>query len=233
LFAVWSQLLVLSIVPHVFGLPGTGVITQFTAYIGLYVTAIPLAAYAFGQGQHVVDAIRPRLGQWLAGGVMLALAIWAVGWQQRIVDPAYQLFTPADDHAMAWIKDVTPPDARFAVNMIPAYGNSLLAGTDGGWWITLLTGRGTTVPPITYGSERGTTPDYAQQVNALGFALREHPLPAEQSIRLLRDNAIRYVYSGAHVGQHDPFDVAALREHPAFDIVYDHDGVTIFELKQE
>lgn len=233
LFAVWSQLLVLSVVPHIFSLPGTGVITQFTAYIALYVTAIPLAAYAFGFGQRWLDAVKPRLGLWCAGCVMAGLSIWSVGWQQRIIDPTFQLFTPADAQAMTWIKQATPPDARFAVNMMPAYGNTLFAGTDGGWWITLLTGRETTLPPITYGSEHGPTPDYYRKVNALGFALREHPLPAAEGIQLLRDNGIRYVYSGAHVGQPDPIDVGALRAHSAFRVVYARDGVTIFELVQE
>ncbi len=233
LFAVWSQLLVLSVVPHIFSLPGTGVITQFTAYIALYVTAIPLAAYAFGFGQRLLDAARPQLGLWFAGCVVAALTIWSVGWQQRIIDPTFQLFTPADAQAMTWIKQATPPDARFAVNMMPAYGNTLFAGTDGGWWITLLTGRETTLPPITYGSEHGPTPDYYRNVNALGFALREHPLPTAEGVQLLRDNGIRYVYTGAHVGQPDPIDAGALRTDPAFNVVYDHDGVTIFELEQE
>jgi hypothetical protein len=232
LFAVWTALLILSVVPFVFGLPGTGVITQFTAFITLYLTAVPLAAYALGVGQAQLDRQRHLLGIAASTSLIVALSVWALSWQQNLIDAHFQLFTPADSPAIEWIRTTTPGDAKFVVNTISAYGDTLIAGTDAGWWIPLLTGRATNLPPMTYGSERAETPDYARRVNAFAAALREQPLPSDTAIGLLREQGYQYIYSGAHVGQPDRFDVAALRAHPAFKVVYDRDNVTIFELAQ-
>ena len=62
LAAVWTVLLLLMVVPYVLGLPGGGVVKNFTAYIMLYLTAIPLAAYVLGYAQAWVARWRP----WLA-----------------------------------------------------------------------------------------------------------------------------------------------------------------------
>jgi hypothetical protein len=85
---------------------------------------------------------------------------------------------------------------------------------------------------MTYGSERAVTSDYARETNAFAAAMREQPLPGDAAVELLRQRGYQYIYSGAHIGQPDRFDVAALRAHPAFKVVYDRADVTIFELAQ-
>ena len=115
--------------------------------------------------------------------------------------------------------------------MFPAYGGTLVVGSDGGWWIPLLAGRRTTLPPVTYGSERSAVPGYAERINGFAAALREHPLPGEEGLRLIREAGITHIYSGANHGQDDRIDVEALRAHPAFRVVYDRDGVVIFALE--
>jgi hypothetical protein len=230
LAAAWTVLLILMVVPYVIGFPGGGVVKNFAAYITLYLPVIPLAAYALSYGQSRLAMRRP----WLAmSGMALALVaatLWGVRWQQRLIEPTYQLFTPADEPAMEWIRTQTPPQTRFLVNMFPAYGNTLVAGSDAGWWIPLLTGRQTTLPPITYGSERAAETGYSRRINAFAAALREHPLPGEEGLRLIREAGIDYVFSGAHHGQEDRIDVEALRRHPSFRVVYDKDGTTIFQV---
>jgi len=44
--------------------------------------------------------------------------------------------------------------------MLFAYGDSVIVGSDGGWWLPLLARRQTTLPPINYGSEQGVRADY-------------------------------------------------------------------------
>lgn len=226
----WSVLLILVVVPYVFGLPGAGVIAAFTSYIALYVSVIPLAAYVLGLLGERLSAWRPFVGAVVGIGALIAVSVWGVRWQERLIETQYQLFTPADDRAMNWIRESTPPDARFLVNMFPAYGDSLVVGSDGGWWIPLLTQRQTTLPPITYGSERAATTGFARQINSFAKSLRDNPLPSDEGLALCRAAGIRYIYSGAHSEQIDKFDVEKLRESPALNVVYEEDGVVIFEI---
>jgi hypothetical protein len=230
LCVAWSALLILVVVPYVFGLPGAGVIASFTSYIGLYISVIPLAAYLLGLLHERLSAWRPLAGAIVGIGALLGLSVWGVRWQEQLVETRFQLFTTADELAMDWIRNNTPPDARFVVNMFPAYGDSLVVGSDGGWWIPLLTQRQTTLPPITYGSERAAVPGFARRINSFAKSLRDNPLPSDEAIALCREHGIRYIYSGAQSEQIDKFDVEKLRESPALQVVYEEDGVVIFEI---
>lgn len=231
LLGLWSLLLVLAAEPHVLGLPGTGLINSFTVSIALYLTVIPLAAYVIGIVVVALDGRRRRLGSRLSTAGLLAATLWGARWQSDMLNPTNQLFTPADAEAMAWVRTRTPSNSFFLVNMFPAYGDTLVAGSDGGWWIPLLAGRRTTLPPITYGSERAANANYRRQINAFAAKLRSNPLPSAEGIALARAAGINYIYCGAHVGQEAPLNCAAMRSHPAFKVVYDRDGVTILALR--
>ncbi|MBA3946238.1 MAG: hypothetical protein H0X37_16945 [Herpetosiphonaceae bacterium] len=232
LFAVWTMLLLLTVIPNMLGLPGTGVITFFTAAIAFYLTLIPLAAYLLGVAQATLSKQRPKAASILGTVALMGIVLWGSVWQQHLLNPFYELFTPADAQAMRWIQSHTPPDALFLVNMFPAYGDTLLAGDDGGWWIPLLTGRRSTLPPLTYGSERSNIPNYTQKINDFGKALHQTPLPSPAGIQLCRAAGVQYIYSGPHREHVDyRVDVVALRHSPAFTTVYDRDGVIIFALK--
>lgn len=253
LFAVWSVLIVFTVTPQTLGLPGTGIVDQLTAYIALYLTVLPLTGFALAM-----------IGDWFVGklarinvafaratpfvaifsAAMLALSLWGATWLPNVVEPGRQLLTPADERAMQWIRDNVPTNARFVVNTFPAYGGSLVAGTDGGWWIPLLTGRRTNLPPITYGSERAEQDVFYANTNRLAAALRGRPLQDSTALRIdlttpanvqqLRDAQITHVYSGANAipGPEgaDWIDTTLLRESSKFKLAYDQDGVEIFEL---
>ena len=238
LLLAWSQVLILAVVPQVLGLGGAGLVTNFAVYIALYLTVVPLAAYAPGVLFKVITRRHTVLGHALLAATIIGTSAWAVRQHHNLIDPEHTLFTPADAQAMAWIKTNTPPDALFLVNMDPAYNNSMFIGSDGGWWIPLLTQRPTTLPPMIQGHERFADPEQAQALEDLGFALQERPLPASDAVQHLRDVHIRYVYRGAHVVQTDKSPGAAplaplvnadaLRKHPAFRVVYEQNGVVIF-----
>jgi hypothetical protein len=234
LCALWTLGLFLLIVPDVVGIPLRGIITSFAAYIALYITVIPLAAYLLG-------ALPQLLGRWrqpitVAGGaVLVAISLWGVSWQAGIVNvAAQQLVTPADVKAMDWIRANTPADARFLVNMLPAYADSAFIGDDGGWWIPLLAGRQNTMPPMTYIHERSSIPNYIQQVNDFGWAMQNHPLPSPEGIQLCLEAGIDYIYIGPHLRPTaimQRIDVQSLRYRPEqFPIVYEQGGVIIFAI---
>lgn len=233
--APWALLLVAVTQPYIFGLPGTGVVSTFAAYIVLYLPLLPLAAYAAATP---LEAIARRHRWWAAGVAtvaVLGLSVWGLRWQQNIVDPYFQLVRPADARAMEWIRDNTPPDARFLVNTLPAYNETVLVGTDGGWWIPLLTGRQTTLPPITYGSERSSIAGFSRQVREFSYAIRDYPPASPDGLGLMRQEGIGYVYTGAHEAPRtdNVIDVEALRASPDYQVVYEQDGVVIFRLRRE
>jgi hypothetical protein len=247
--AAWCALLVLIVAPHIVGLAGAGVIDSLTSLGTLYIPTALLAGYALALGQQYSAALLDRRGlpgpavYALVGALLLLVIARNAGWQANVVIGDTALVVDADLAAMQWIRDHTPPGARFLINSSPAYGGSLAAGTDAGWWLPLLAGRATTLPALTYGSEQGEQPGYDLGVNALTKKLRGRPLsdPAPVSVDLTRpvalkalaDNQVDYVYSGAHPypgAEHaDRIDTAKLRASPAFRLVYAGEGVEIFQ----
>lgn len=252
MLALWSILLVVCAMPQVVGLPGSGIIDHLTALGAWYVTLPPLAGCAIAAAHEVAASSRhwlrlpPLVGTAFAGLAVLALIGWGTSWQATIVDGSTRLVTRADMQAMAWIRKNTPPDARFLVNSFPAYGGTVVAGTDGGWWLPLLTGRESNLPPITYGTEWSTEEGYVERINALAAELRGRPLtdPTPLAInlttpavlRVLHEEEIDYIYSGAHASpppaRADHIDTALLRASPLFRLVYEQGGVEIFQLEK-
>jgi hypothetical protein len=215
----------------------------------LYVPAALLAGYALTLAQQLGAAllarlhVPPGLGAALLSAVLLLAIASNTGWQADVITGETALVVDADMAAMQWIREQTPADARFVINSFPAYAGTLAAGTDAGWWIPLLARRAVILPPLNYGSEKGEQADYHMSVNALIKKLRGRALtdPTPLSVDLSRpvalktldSNAIDYVYIGAHPfpgpGSADWIDPAKLRVSPFFRLVYEHDGVEIFQ----
>jgi hypothetical protein len=262
--AAWCALLVLVVVPYVAGLPGAGVIDGLTGLGTLYIPTALLAGYGLAAAQEWLSrsstslptAKTPRLSasmsfSWrslrLGGIFSVALVLGVIasntGWQARVVSRDTALVTEADLTAMEWIRANTPPRARFLINAFPAYGGTLAAGSDAGWWLPLLARRWASLPPLTYGSEQGEFADYQRGVNALVKKLRGRdltdlaPLSVDLTrpvaLKTLADNELDYIYSGAHPfpgpESADRFDTAKLRASPLFRLVYERDGVEIFQ----
>ncbi|MCX6019278.1 MAG: hypothetical protein NTZ50_12415 [Chloroflexi bacterium] len=244
----WALLILLLVTPRTLGLPGTGVVEQFTAYLSLYLALTPLAAYALVEILDALAGIAKRWTQRTADVVtafgVAALCVYGTSWLPSVLDLRQQMLTPADERAMVWIRENTATDARFVVNTFPGYGGSVIAGTDAGWWLTQMTGRWTNLPPMTYGSEKWEQPNY-KNTNAFAAALRGRkltdstPLTVDlttaENLQRLRNAAISYVYLGAGAAPGpdvaDHIDDAVLRRNPSFELVYASEGVRIFRLR--
>ncbi len=135
------------------------------------------------------------------------------------------LVTPADEAAMAWIAAHTPAAAVFLVSSFDAFGDTVQAGDDAGWWIPALTGRRTTVPPITLGTERAFDPAYRQRVNRLAAACRAD-IDGSACVKGLDAAAVTYAYLGP-TGQSLPR--ARLTGSPNWRVVFDQGGATVLE----
>ena len=240
LVVLWAGLVFLMTNPHLVGLPGTGLMTNFAIAIALYLPVAMLVGYLGGE----VVGFLSRGGQgkgWprteipvrgLVGCTVLAaiLLVGFVGARDRaaVLDPAFQLVTPADEQAMAWIRDNTPVNARFLVNSFFAYGGSLTAGSDAGWWIPLLTGRANTAPPITYATEASVVSDYLTQVNDLVRTVQDSPIDDLATVQFLRQNGVSHVYIGEKGGP--LLDVERLQASTLYRPIYHQGQVRIFEI---
>jgi hypothetical protein len=226
---LWPWLLLLAANPNLIGLPGAALLTNFAVLIATYLIIAPLAGYAIAWAQGWLPS-HPSA----TGGLALTLAgicIWGTAQQVSILDTrTFMLITPADAQALAWVREHTPPDARFLVNSMAANLDSVTVGTDGGWWMPLLGRRASTLPPITYVSEGTERPDYAREVDGFGKAIRDAGPTSAEGVRLLCDAGVRYIYSGQRIDPSGRMDVEALMNSPRYRQIYDRDGVAIFEL---
>jgi len=235
---LWVALLFLLANPYLLRLPGTGVVNNFAVFISLYIPASIMVGYGVVS---VVQYARPywRAAPWVMGVLVLGALLWAARIHVRMVDPnQFMLVTPTDEQAMAWIRANTPTNAKFLVNGLFAYGGSLVAGADAGWWIPLLAGRENTIPPLTYGSEVPIDLDYPQQVSDLVSQLQTIDLSTAESLELLKQNGITHIYIGQQEGRvwnpGEPLlPVETLLAAPYYEPVYHQDRVRIFEVHTE
>lgn len=225
LAAFWAGLLLAIANTSLVGLPDTGLFNNFAVMIGLYIPVSILDGYLVG------DLVALAASRWPGAQKLAALlfALVAVIGTLAQADPlvsSFQIVTPEDEQAMAWIRENTPPEARFLANSFFAFGDYVIVGSDAGWWLPLLAGRSNTVPPATYSMEAADPPDYREQVNAVARQVAEGDLDDPQMVAFLQSQGITHVYVGRVGG---PLLVPEiLRRSPYYELIYEAGGVLIF-----
>jgi len=222
----WIVLLFLLANPYVLHLPGTGIVNNFAILIALYMPASILSGFSLGSLLEMVRIKLPR-ASYVVGFLLIVVALLAARARLLTLDPHYILVTKADEKAMAWIRQNTPADAKFLVNSFFAHGNSVIVGSDAGWWIPLLTGRANTVPPITYASETSLVPNYIIEVNEFARKLQSTSLDTVKALQLLRENDVTHIYIGEKGGSIQP---EKLLQSSHYRVIYHQDNVWIFEV---
>ncbi len=158
-------------------------------------------------------------------GVFLGLLIWGVQDTATVINPVTIFAETADRDALDWIAEETPASARFFINVTP-WQRGVYRGVDGGWWILPVTGRQTLVPPTMYVfGDR----DYALQVNAWAAQAAGLETCGTELQDLVLRAQLQYLYLKQGTG---PLQPAALDGCPGFDLVYESDGVSIFEVER-
>ncbi len=237
--AVWAGLAWLVANPQLLGLTGQGLITAFAVLIGAYLVIAPAAGAGLLALMRLV-ALIIRQSQRRLSATMMTVQIVAglvvVGWgaqiQAAMVDYNYQLATPADLQAAAWIRDNLPPDAAIFVNGFPAYGGYVYAGNDGGWWLTFLTGRRTNLLPMAVGFEAIDPPNLLSLIAEQHRAIQRYPIGSAEAAAELRALGFRYLYNGPAAnpsGEYlDPVQIDAA---PFYELIYRQDGVSIWRIR--
>jgi hypothetical protein len=233
--SIWWLFILFAANPQWFHLPGEGALSNYAIFITSYLPAGILIGAGIGW---VTTRAHRRWSLALAGVALCMVGLW--GARERLNDlhiAQSALATSADQRAAEWIRQNVPLGGRFLVNSFFAYGGGVIVGSDGGWWLPLLSGRQTTLPPINYASERGPRPDYREWINALPSAIQTQGVASAAVLGMLRDRGINYVYIGQQQGRvnYDGPDVLKpeqLLASPAFRAVYHQDRVWVFEINQ-
>ncbi|MBI5033467.1 MAG: hypothetical protein HZB51_23340 [Chloroflexi bacterium] len=236
--------------PHWLRLPGEGVINNFTIFIMSYLPAGILLGSAlswildtwkekFNPGSITatwtlaMTKTIPSLGLLL---LMIGGSAWGASERLDDIIPMQSaLVTRADIRAANWIQLNTPNNARILVNSFSAFGSSLIVGSDGGWWLPLLTKRQTNLPPLNYGTEVGIRPDYRQWINALPAEILRKGIDHSDVLAMLRERGITYVYIGQRQGRVNYDGPSILNPQQLlasahYRLAYQQDRVWIFEV---
>ena len=113
-----------------------------------------------------------------------------------ILNPVTVLSRQPDLPALVWIENNLPQGETIAINPF-LWGYGIYAGSDGGYWISPLTGHPTFPPPVLYGAGSNEGIKHINQVSAQIIAQGNN---ASALAVILRQNKIRYVYLGARGG---------------------------------
>jgi len=239
--AGWLISLLIIGVPHLFGLPGSNLVTAFAVLIALYLPFSIFAGTILGDltlyfinqpektwyryGSHVVVI-----------GLVMGLSFYGARERLTTIDPQFGLVTKPDLVAMAWIREHTLLESKFWVNSMSAFGNSVIVGTDAGWWLPYLTGRQNTVPPISYATEVTNPLNLNVQLREFYQETQQVNLTPYNLWQTLKRHSVTHVYIGQRQGKvgnntETPISPIQLEESGLYQTIYQHDHVWIFALK--
>jgi hypothetical protein len=209
------------------GLPGGSFVNQTAVEISLYLPISVLGSYFLSRAVGITDHF-PKKG-WRqvsrAGLLLLAVILIFLGAKRTltILNPVTVLSRQPDLPALSWIENNLPHSETIAINPF-LWGYGFYAGSDGGYWISPLTGNPTFPPPVLYGVSSIKEIDHINQVSAQIIAQGDN---ASALAIILRQNHIRYVYLGARGGA---ISVSSLKESTDFIPLFQSNGSSLFEL---
>jgi hypothetical protein len=224
LLAGWVGLTALLLNLDAFGFPPLQFASNTAAVISLF---IPLSLAGGGIAAWVLACLTPlRWLRALTATLVLGIAVAGAAGLRDVVNPGTILADARDLEALRWIRANTPPSARFGIRA-REWLNQSWVGIDGGYWISVLTDRGSTVPPALY--QWASKPELVQQINfnAEYFSRTEMESDA-RIVWWLQRAGVTHLYFGPRPGEpsSNRFGKRTLGK-----LVYDRNGVRIVELR--
>jgi hypothetical protein len=233
LIGLWWFFLLIATNPAWLHLPGSGAISNFALFIATYILWGVLVGILVADMFTYLTSL--RFGTIL---VMLVVVVTSLlGARERLRDlriSQHAMVTRPDLRAMKWIQEHTSEDARFLVNSFFAYGDSVIVGSDGGWWLPLLAGRENTVPPLNYDFESAPWEGYRSSLHSLAREIIEYDFGDPELIESLDLQRITHIYIGQRQGSINHSNgfliVEQLVEEPYYELLYHQDCVWIFRV---
>jgi hypothetical protein len=225
---VWTALMFFLANSEKLGLPTRGLVSNDSVVITLFLPISIAIGYLFGLIYDAIQKSTNSSGRWavdlgfIAGGTVIAI----IGARTLlpIINPTTVFFRAADRTAARWIEENLPLDTSFLINPAP-WGYGIFIGSDGGYWISPLTGRLTFPPTLLYAhgnldDVHTINSDIKQLMNIL-----DQP---DQISQFMQAHQIQYLYLGQNGG---PISPQAVLQSSQFDPIYHQDGVWIFQIQ--
>jgi hypothetical protein len=252
IFSLWWIMILLAANPNWIRLPGSGVITNFAVFIAAYIPASVIIASGVTGVLSKVNIIQnievietPGIGfrndkqkylVWsgLITIVLILISVWHIIPRIRSIKPIqHTLLTKPDISAGHWINENLPSNSKFLVNSFFAYGGTAVVGSDGGWWLPLLTKRLTTQPPLPYVSESAPHSNFVPYTNELVASIELFGINHPDILEELHNRGITHIYIGQQHGSVNGsplLNIKDLQDNPKFKLVYNQDRVFIFQV---
>jgi hypothetical protein len=223
---LWIALMFLAANLNRLGLPTGGLISNDSVIISLFFPLSILGAFFLASLWALVSR-HGMVWKWI---IALSLAIIAaytivVGSQKllTIINPTTVFLRNGDRTAARWITENLPEQAGFLVNPAP-WGYGIYVGSDGGYWLSPLSGQLTFPPTLLYG--HGYRPDIAE-INQAARQVLENAQDADFLAGFMREKKLEYLYLGVRGG---PIDSRVLLQSAQFELIYHQEGAWIFRL---
>lgn len=227
---IWSLFLILIVNPHWLRLPGDGIIDDLTVFIGFYIpltVLLGLLVTLIINGIPILGKLSPKIYMIL----ILMINIYGFNLQRTIVNQyKYAYLTKPDLCAIKWLGENTFPDDKILVNYEFSYGGTAITGVDAGWWIPLIAGRMTNLPPLTFTSEEGISEIYYDEIMEFAKNIASSELTDVDVIEKLTKRGYKFIYFGKNALQTPMFYPQELMASEHFLLVYQKDQVRIFKI---
>lgn len=192
----------------------------------LWLPAALLGSYILIEGFSWLAARSTKPLPWAAlTAVMLGLVVWGQVETCRLVDERMLLAGVADVEAADWIEDNLPADARFLINTT-VWQTASYRGVDGGYWLPVLTGRQTVLPPAMYGYG---TAEYIRQINAWAETASRLTTCGGEFWDLVQSASLDYVYITDGRGS---LQMDGLAGCSGLTVVYQQNGINILSIQR-
>lgn len=247
LVALWWLVIFLLANPQLLRLPGASyVVPVFTVMIATFFPAALLIGEFFGWLYERIQyqvSLRKNLAKIIPIGVsgvsaiiVISLGIYGLLENRSVLDTyRHALVTRPDVRAAGWIEQNLDKDSIVLVNSFFAYGDTLIVGSDGGWWLPMISLRGTTLPPLSYGAEQGPFPGYVPWTGSLTRLIEEKGINHPEVMEMLAERGITNLYIGQRRGSVNSDDallnVDELLESSNYEMINNQDRVMIFAVK--
>jgi hypothetical protein len=219
-------------------LPGANMLGgNFTIMIALYIPIGVLLGWLAAEVAEWAEKRFPLPAKVVVSAVLVLAGLWGF-YQQRGIgnEPLYRLVTHADLPAMTWIRANVPENALFMIEGFRIYRGVSAVGSDAGWWIPLLTGRGSTIPPqYALMNEKPEDPAFTQTLLQNLQFFEEHSPDDPQAFQKLCEWGITHIYIGQQQGlaSYEKIQLFSPEDLKSMPLVYAQSRVRIYEFPRD